>query len=410
MNEKPVFAYPLFAGGHKAFFLLAGLFALGLAAVWNAVSRGGLHLSLYYPVDQWHSHELVLGYAAAAASGLLFYFLGKQPGGGVCADRVASLSLLWLYGRLTPFYAGLLPAPLIALVDWLYLPALTALYAKALWRSTDVGGRALPLLLAAFSAANGLWHAELLGWLRLDGLGQKLAVALWAIGGLGWLGRVLPNYTERTLGGAMCLRNPAFEWVNLGLSAAALGAWLVLGAGPWLGALAAAAALSNVGRLAGWFDSRVVYLPLLWVLFSGYLWLSLGFGFLAGGGFAASEFASALATPAFTIGGLGLLSIGLMARLSLSLGGRSLRAPAYLSWAFGLLNVSVLALVCPLPPFWLDAARYIAVYAWLTAFALFVYGFWPLWLASSPSGASYEIPEIREIRPRSGGGRISRRN
>jgi uncharacterized protein involved in response to NO len=44
MNNKPVFDYPLFAMGFRAFFALAGLSALALIAVWNSLSDGSLHI------------------------------------------------------------------------------------------------------------------------------------------------------------------------------------------------------------------------------------------------------------------------------------------------------------------------------------------------------------------------------
>ena len=71
MNNKPVFDYPLFAMGFRAFFALAGLSALAFIALWNRMSNGSLHIDNYFPASLWHAHEMLLGYSTAVIAGFL---------------------------------------------------------------------------------------------------------------------------------------------------------------------------------------------------------------------------------------------------------------------------------------------------------------------------------------------------
>ncbi len=83
MKSHPIFDYPLFALGFRAFFMLAGLAALILIVFWNALSNSTLSSATYFPNSYWHAHEMLLGYAAAVIAGFLLTavknWTGNQP-------------------------------------------------------------------------------------------------------------------------------------------------------------------------------------------------------------------------------------------------------------------------------------------------------------------------------------------
>ena len=125
MNTPKIFNYPLFALGFRPFFVLAGLSALLLMLVWNAVLHGTIGGSHYFPGNLWHAHEMLLGYTSAVIAGFLLTAVRNWTGiDTVTGDKLAGLSLLWLYGRIVPFYSDSLPDALIGLVDFSFLPAL----------------------------------------------------------------------------------------------------------------------------------------------------------------------------------------------------------------------------------------------------------------------------------------------
>jgi uncharacterized protein involved in response to NO len=61
----------LFNLGFRPFFLLSGVFAVILMALWIPAFTGGSALSTYYGQIGWHSHEMIFGYAAGVIAGFL---------------------------------------------------------------------------------------------------------------------------------------------------------------------------------------------------------------------------------------------------------------------------------------------------------------------------------------------------
>jgi uncharacterized protein involved in response to NO len=87
-----------------------------------------------------------------------------------------------------------------------------------------------------------------------------------------------------------------------------------------------------------------------------------------------------LALHAFTIGGIGVLTLGMMARVSLGHTGRALKASNAMAIAFVLINLAALFRVL-LPvamPGWYGNFIYVSVLSWLAAFALFVFVYAPI--------------------------------
>lgn len=157
-------------------------------------------------------------------------------------------------------------------------------------------------------------------------------------------GRVIPYFTERRLDAA-AKRWTTVEWLA---PATALLLLAAVAASRWIGgaaviALAAAAAVVHAVRLAGWQDRRLWRVPLLWVLHLGYGWIVAGFALDA---FAAAGLIPPfLSMHAYATGGIGVLTLGMMARVSLGHTGRILEAPAVMAWAFAVINLSALARV-----------------------------------------------------------------
>lgn len=380
MNNRSVFNYSLFSAGFRVFFALAGLSALALIAVWNRISNGALHLDNYFTATLWHAHELLLGYSVAVLAGFLL-IPGKQESSSqaLSPDQLASLSLLWLYGRVLPFYSELLPDSLIALVDWSFLPVLGFYLYKSVLKAGDYQRLIFPSLLLLLAFANALIHLQVLQFtLDTASQGLHLAIGVFVMLIVVMASAALPAMIERGLSGVICLRNPVLDSVAIG-SGLAVFVCLVFGLhGSLLGITALLACISNGLRLLSWFDRRIWFVPLLWVSFIGYGWLIVGFALLTGYGFFSMGYS--LALHAFTVGGIGVLSVGLMARLALGQTGRVLKVSNLLALAFALINLAVLfrVLLPVLMPDWFAAWVFISTYAWLAAFALFVLYFEPI--------------------------------
>jgi uncharacterized protein involved in response to NO len=380
MNKKPIFDYPLFAMGFRTFFALAGLSALAFIALWNSISNGSLHLLNYFPANIWHAHEMLLGYTTAVIAGFLLTAVRNWTGlQTVTPDQLAALGLLWIYGRIAPFYAHLLPDILIAGLDFAFLPVLTYFIGKPLLQKANYKNFVFVLLLLLMAVANGLIHAQFLG-LLIDGasLGLKLLVTLVVMMIVIIAGRLFPFFTERGLSGVICIRNPTLDVIVILTSLSALIIMMMDISGPMLAVLSGIALVSNILRIASWYDGRIWYVPLLWVLYVGYGWIILGFGLL---GLAAFAWVSPLlALHAFTVGGVGALTIGMMARVALGHTGRALKASNIMAIAFLLINVAALCRVLfpILVPAWSAGLVLVSSYLWLAAFSLFVFVYTPI--------------------------------
>ncbi|WP_404355269.1 NnrS family protein [Methylotuvimicrobium sp. KM1] len=387
-NSTPVFDYPVFGLGFRPFFILAGLFALLLILLWNAIYKGELSVQNYYAPNIWHAHEMLVGYSVAVIAGFLLTAVKNWTGQATASgDRLAGLCLLWLYGRILPFYAELLPDFLIALTDFAFLPVLAYSVSQPIMRSGHNKSLVFIVLLALMTAANALVHLEMLDIYEstaMLGLNMLLAIIIVMI--LVVAGRVFPFFTERGLKGVIAIRNPLLDVLSI-VSAASVFLLQMAGiSGHILAVSAIAALVVNLVRIAGWHVRQVWYVPLLWILYIGYGWIILGFGLTVLAAYAIISYS--LVLHAFTLGGIGVLTLGMMVRVSLGHTGRVMKVSNIIVIAFVLLNLSafVRVILPALLPTWYGQFVYISTLAWLAAFALFVFVYAPILLAPRIDG------------------------
>ena len=380
MKPLPIFDYPLFALGFRAFFILAGLAALILLVFSNALFNGTLMLGYYFPNSYWHAHEMLLGYAVAVISGFLLTAVKNWAGRPtVAGDQLAGLCLLWLYGRILPFYAGTLPDTLIALADFAFLPALAYQIAKPLIEVRQYRNMFFIGLLLLLAIGNGLIHLEMLGFQKNSAAtGIQLVVATIIILILIIAGRVFPFFTERGIPGTLIIRTPLLDNLSIASAIIVFSLQLLGISGALLALSALVAAALNAARLFGWYVQRIWYVPLLWVLYIGYGWIILGFVLTVLSAY--SLVMPSLALHAFTLGGIGVLTLGMMARVSLGHTGRSLKASNAIANAFILINAAALfRVLLPIAmPVWYGTLVYLSTLFWLAAFSLFVFVYIPL--------------------------------
>ncbi|MDP2903937.1 MAG: NnrS family protein [Methylovulum sp.] len=388
MKSTSIFNYPLFALGFRAFFALAGFSALILILLWNAIVKGELSTANYFANTYWHAHEMLLGYSSAVIAGFLLTAVKNWTGKPTLnGDPLAGLCLLWLYGRIMPFYSGLLPDALIALVDFAFLPLLAYQTSKPILLAKNYNNLVFVAILLLLALGNGFIHAEILGLVKNSaGFGFQLVIATIILLILVIAGRVFPFFTERGISGTLIIRKPLLD--NFSIATAVLVFALQLNgvSGGVLALAAMIAALVNSARVLGWYVPRIWYVPLLWVLYVGYGWIIAGFVLTALAAY--SVVLPSLALHAFTIGGIGVLTLGMMARVSLGHTGRALRASNAIAVAFVLINLTAVsrALLPIALPDWYNALVYGSTLCWLAAFALFVFVYMPILTSARTDG------------------------
>jgi uncharacterized protein involved in response to NO len=326
-----------FALGFRPLFLCAGLAGALLMPLWLAFWSGALTPNAYYGGIGWHSHEMLFGYSAAVLAGFLLTAVRNWTGiDTITGKPLAALAGVWLAGRILPF----LPVPdaLIALVDLAFLPLLAAALSKPLWNGANKVNRFFIPLLGGMAIANLLMHLQALGLTETTAnSGVILMRNLVLLIILLVTGRIMPFFTERAIMGSTPRNRELVEKLSFGcmLALTALEPFL---SGTWIvGLLAAAFAIIQIIRMAGWYDKRIWGVPILWVLYTGYFWLILGYALLALSAF--GKAAPNLALHAITVGGIGVLTLGMMARVALGHSGRPIQSAPIINAAFVLLNL-----------------------------------------------------------------------
>jgi len=367
-----------FALGFRPFFLAAGMYAVLLMGLWLLKLRGTVAPTDLSPIV-WHGHEMLFGFTVAVIAG--FLLTAAQNWTGIrtpSGTPLAALFLVWLAGRIGFLLPGL-PAMLVAAVDLAFLPVLALTLAWPIMRAKQLHNYPFPLLLLVLAAANVLVHGETFGWTTDTArLGLRLAayVVVTMIVLMG--GRVIPSFTDNKLG-TRARRWKTIETLVPVVTLAALGATLAAPASIVTALLAAIAAVVHAIRLAGWYTNKYWSVPLLWVLHLGYAWITLGFALLAlsaaGVGTAASS-----ALHAFTAGGIGVLTLGMMARVSLGHTGRMLEPARLITLAFVAVNLAACVRVfLPLAfPATLAQGYAVSGILWMLAFGTFAAIYLPI--------------------------------
>lgn len=397
LDIKPPVAgkYALSQLGFRPFFLAAGVFAIVGMLLWTAIySFGWGGLPAGYPAITWHAHEMVFGYAVAVAAGFLLTAIknwtGQQTLHGI---PLLILAGIWLLARLLPFTN--LPLAVTAVTDTVFL--LWLLVATALpiirvkqWNQSVIVGNVALLLLA-----NTVFYLGLLGYWPTGtqlGLyaGFYLGVALIFTMGR----RVIPFFIERGVGCPFEAHNHVWvDRISLILFLLfVLADLFTLATGntyaAWVTAILALVQIPVHGlRLQGWYHPNIWQKPLLWVLYLAYGWLVSGFALkfltLAGG------ISPWLAVHAFAYGGIAMMTVGMMARVTLGHTGRNVAEPPRIVIIIFLLLflgtvVRVLAMWL-FPQFhaiWILGAQFL----WIAAFSLFVWQYAPMLIQSRVDG------------------------
>jgi uncharacterized protein involved in response to NO len=385
-KQAPPTGLAPFALGFRPFFLAAGVYAVLLMALWLLVLRGSLMLGNLSPLV-WHGHEMLFGFTVAVIAG--FLLTAAQNWTGIRTPSgapLAGLFLLWLAGRLGFLIPGL-PGALVAGVDLAFLPVLALALALPILKAKQLHNYPFPVMLLVLAAANALVHLDGLGWTAgTASLGLHLAayVVVTMIVVMG--GRVIPSFTDNKL------QTRARRWKTIErlvpvVTLAALIAALVAPASPVTALLAALAAVVHGIRLAGWYTNKFWSVPLLWILHLGYAWIVLGFALLALPA-AGLDAAAGSALHAFTAGGIGVLTLGMMARVALGHTGRMLEPAPLMTRAFVAINLAALIrVVVPLffPAVYMEGMA-AAGLAWMAAFGLFAAHYAPILLRPRVDG------------------------
>jgi uncharacterized protein involved in response to NO len=369
----PVMGSSFLAKGFRPFFLVAALFAAVGVPFWVATLVGA---PPWRPPDNpldWHAHEMVFGFAGAVIAGFLLTAVANWTGrrtldGGL----LALLCAIWLSARVLPFVPGSGSAPaFFDVAFWLGLLAACAVPIVAARNRRNYG---FLVLLGGFTAAVVVSHANRLGYLQRDTWGvHSLGVDLVTVALVVMTGRVVPMFTRNATHASDIVESPIYD--RLATLAVALVVVLdIAGASSLYSApLAGFAGAMVLARARKWGAKHTLRKPLLWVLHLGHAWVGIGL-ILRGLVPLFPSLPPSLALHAVTAGGLGLLSFGMMTRVTLGHTGRMLAVPRSIAFAMhGLACCALLRVFGPLVvPFHVPVLLGFAGALWSAAFVTYV--------------------------------------
>ena len=371
--------------GFRPFFLLAGLYALLAVVAWAGVYT----LGWQWPYTEmsaltWHAHEMIYGYALAVIAGFLLTAVKNWTGVQTLHGMpLLLLCLAWLAARFLLLAGNAVPLYWAALADGLFNLALTVAVTWPIVKVRQWQQLGIVSKLLLLACANALFYAGLLG-LFPGGVRAGLYSGVYLVMALVFVmaRRVLPFFIERGVERPVTLVNRV--WLDRTSLVLFLVFWLADILWPDTLAVALLAAVLGVlhgMRLVGWYTRGVLGKPLLAVLLLGYGWLVVGFALKAA--VPLTGISPSLALHAFTYGGIGLFTLGMMARVTLGHTGRSVQhPPAVVGWALrALLAGAAVRVLLPLLdphhyPWWVGLAQLL----WVAAFALWLAVYLPMWL------------------------------
>jgi len=368
--------------GFRPFYTVAAVFAVIAMLAWLCAFAGFSGTGVYLHSMVWHSHEMLFGFAAAVIAGFLFTAVHNWTGLSTPTGAVlAGLTVLWFAARVL-IITG--PAPLAAIVDVAFLPAIAIAVAVPIFRSKNVRNYKVVAVLLALATSHGVFHLASQGVVPI-GLSRTslfvsidIVVILLAI----VAGRVIPAFTKNAIPEA----SPRHEsWVEIVTFAAMVlvvlltivSASLALPAGP-MAMLFIVVAAAHATRLGLWDPVCTIHNPLLWMMPAAYSWIPFAFLLRA---LAAMNIVPASAwTHAVTIGAISSFMLAMMMRSTLGHTGRQLVASRFDMAAFLLLQfaaiVRVIASIAAPESYrsWIVASSLV----WVLAFLVFVLRYLPM--------------------------------
>lgn len=302
----------------------ASLFAIIAMAIWLGLYRFGLQLQLDgISMFQWHAHEMLYGYSMAVIAGFLltaaWNWTGEKTASGA---GLAWIFIPWLLARI--LMAGgtgfLLYA---AIADLAFMLGLGFATARPIIKVRQTRQIPVVIILALLALANLAFYSGAAGYLETGvrlGIYGGLYIVLGMVLFMGR--RVIPFFTQRGVGYPVELKNSrrndiaTYILYPLFLLSEVFFPQHISGA-----LLSAALLVSNSIRVNGWHTLGIWQKPLLWGLFASFIMINLGFLLRALSSLTALP--EYLSVHAFAVGGIGIISMSMMARVTLGHTGRN---------------------------------------------------------------------------------------
>jgi uncharacterized protein involved in response to NO len=388
------------SSGFRPFFLMAAAWPALSAPLWGLVFLGLVHGPL--GLDRtWHAHEMLFGYLAAVMAGFLLTavpnWTGRLP---VVGAPLGLLAGLWAAGRIAMLIAP--HAPIALVVDCAFGPVFALVVGREVikgrnWRNLPVLG-----LLCVFALGHVGAHLAPVDQTYLP-IAERCALGVGLMMVLLIGGRITPSFTFNWLHQKGVKTLPVmenrFDRIGLGLAAAALIAFILAPSSAISGLVLFMAGLVNAARLTRWRGARTLSEGLVFILHLGFGWAVLGlFAASAAALFPATAPLSA-AAHAIGAGAFGVMSLGVMTRVTLGHTGRERTADGWTVLLYACVNLAaVFRVAAALAPGASAGLIPAAGGLWTLAFVIFLVRYGPMLVRPRPDGVRPRAA-VRRTRP-----------
>lgn len=382
--------FALWDRGFRPFFLFAGIFALLSMGLWMGIYVFGLpYPTTGISVYQWHAHEMIYGYSMAVIAGFLLTAVQNWTDRPTASGAaLMALTGLWAAARIAMFFGDRFIA-VAAIFDLLFILALMIAVAMPIFEARQWKQIGMLSKIVLLFVGNLCFYLGALGMLLPGTYWGIYGGLLLIIGLILMVGRrVIPSFIERGVGYPVQLSNA--KWLDITsmvLFVLFFVTELFLAAPSVVFVLAGALFIVTTVRLYGWHTPGIWQKPLLWSLYISLLFIDLGFLMFALNIF--FDVPRLLAVHAFAVGGIGLITLGMMSRVALGHTGRDIGNPSIVvPMACGsmiiaaLFRVIVPLFAMDLYPLWILVSQGF----WILAFLLFCLRYLPILLRPRADG------------------------
>ena len=377
---------PILRLGFRPFFFASGVIAVLAMLMWMIFYPSLILINNANPID-WHAHEMIFAYASAVTVGFLLTASKNWTGVQTIYNKpLLALALLWVCGRFLPFVSNEYLA-YQAVLDVSFLVFSTIAIAWPIIKAKNWNNVSIVAKLVLLSIAHILFYLGLLDVVA-QGVHIGIYLGLYLVISLLFMmsRRLVPFFIERGLGLKTELKNSKF------LDLSSLFLFLAFMVSEVFFQTIISTILAGVLfiihsiRLFNWYHRGIWTKSLLWSIYLAYGLLTLGFGLHV-----ASYFINMMpnvSTHSFAFG-IALMTLSMMARVSLGHTGRNVfQPPKQINFMFILLTLAFVTrvlLVSIFPEYYANLI-FTSQLLWISAFSWFVFIYTPMFFKARVDG------------------------
>ncbi len=370
---------PFLQTGFRPFFLLASAYAIFVMVLW-----GGIYLFqwsipfVHSGGSLWHAHEMIYGYSLAVIAGFLLTavrnWTRQQTADG---PLLLALIVFWVTGRIPPITTPL--AYFQAFGDIVFGLLLVLVIAAPILRRKLTKQWPVWIILSVLLLLNVLYYLSAFQVIPMMPR-QVIYLSLFLVLNLIFIftRRLIPNFINSALRPKKPIKNRAF------LDKVLIPIFLVFSINEVFFkqqelafGLALTLLIFNLLRLYDWYQKGIWTRHLIWSLYVSYFFLT--FVFLLKALEYVGVFSPLLTTHLFTVGGIGLITLAMMTRVSFGHTGRNIMEEIHATrWIFySLIGAVVFRVVLPIffMQYYVQLVG-VAMLFWVLTFFIFFFQFY----------------------------------